>query len=51
MYLVDAPFDVNSSDGIYPLDKELSLPWDSAFRVSLSDKDKSALNFFEKFNQ
>ena len=51
MYLVDGPFDLKCSEGINPLDKELSLPWDNSLRPILSDKDKSATNFFEKFNQ
>ena len=51
MYLVNAPFDVEYSDGINPLDRELSLPWDFSFHISLSEKDKTAVNFFEKFNQ
>lgn len=51
MYLVNAPFDLKCSEGINPLDKELSLPWDYSFRPILSDKDESAANFFEKFNQ
>jgi dTDP-4-dehydrorhamnose 3,5-epimerase len=51
MYLVNAPFDLNCSDGINPLDKELSLPWDNSLRPILSEKDESAATFCEKFNQ
>lgn len=51
MYLVDAPFDLGASDGINPLDENLSLPWRRSFRSILSEKDKSAQNFLEKFLQ
>lgn len=51
MYLVDSPFDLGSSDGICPLDEKLSLPWDKSHPVVLSEKDKSALDFLEKFRQ
>jgi len=51
MYLVNTPFDLSCSDGINPLDRELSLPWDNSLRPILSKKDESAANFFEKFNQ
>jgi dTDP-4-dehydrorhamnose 3,5-epimerase len=51
MYLVNAPFDPKCSDGINPLDDELSLPWENSLLPILSDKDKLAATFFDKFNQ
>jgi dTDP-4-dehydrorhamnose 3,5-epimerase len=49
MYLVDAPFNLSFSDGIFPLDEELSLPWVKSFDLVLSEKDQSAQSFSEKF--
>lgn len=49
MYLVDAPFDLNSSEGINPLDKEMLLPWDYSIEPILSQKDSSAPNFSKRF--
>jgi len=51
IYLVDAPFDLDCSDGINPLDAELSLPWDSSIVPILSLKDRTAANFSQRFSQ
>ena len=49
MYLVDAPFSLEASDGINPLDKELSLPWEKTNGLLISEKDQAAESFSKKF--
>ena len=50
-YLVDAPFNLNASHCIHPLDKDLNLPWDNSIVPILSKKDADGTGFNVFLNQ